>query len=229
MFGAKKEPKCNALPRDSCFFSRINNTKFRVIPCNATVRGSLIEFLTERKYQFNTYTPSDEKMVNVIVRGIEHITEENVIIDELSVHGFVPHKVQKYVTGYMRHNKVSSNLWLLTLLPNTDTNELFKMKAIDHAIVKFEFLKKPKIIQCKRCQRLFHSASNCKLPFRCVKCVESHEPGKCKIDGNNKLKPKCVNCLGEHTANDAKNCQYFKRQLKTKTNAAAKLKYLCQT
>lgn len=162
----------STLPKDSCLFSRINNTKFRVIPRDATVRASVIEFLTERKYEYNTYTPSDEKMVNVLIRGLDHVDDEQIILEALEEKNFVPHKVQKYVTGYMRHNKIKSNLWLITLQPNTDTNELFKINAIEHAIIKWEFLKKPKIMQCKRCQRLFHSASNCKLEFRCVKCID---------------------------------------------------------
>lgn len=214
----------SALPPDSCLFSRINNTKFRVFPRDVSVRTSLIELLEERKYDFNTYTPSDEKMINVIIRGLEHIEDEQVILDELAENGFVPHKVQKYITGYMRHNKIGSNLWRVTLLPNTDTSQLFQIKAIDHAIIKWEFLKKPKIVQCKRCQRLFHSASNCKLPFRCVKCIDNHEPGQCKIDGNNKLKPKCVNCKGEHTANDFKNCPYFQKAIASQDERSGKSK-----
>lgn len=214
----------NKLPSDSCLFSRVNNSKFRVFPRDAYVRSTVIDFLNERNYQFNTYTPSDEKMINVIIRGLEHVDDEQIIVEELAENGFVPHKVQKYVTGYMRHNNVRPNLWLITLQPNTDTSQLFLIKAIDHAIVKFEFLKKPKVIQCKRCQRLFHSASNCKLPFRCVKCIDAHEPGNCKIDGNNKLKPKCVNCKGEHTANDFKNCPYFQKAIETQNERSNKSK-----
>lgn len=214
----------STLPKDSCLFSRINNAKFRVIPRDATVRASVIEFLNERKNEFNTYTPSDEKIVNVLIRGLDHVDDEQIILDALAENNFVPHKVQKYVTGYMRHNKIKSNLWLITLQPNTDTNELFKIKAIEHAIIKWEFLKKPKIMQCKRCQRLFHSASNCKLEYRCVKCIEQHEPGQCKIDGNNKLKPKYVNCKGEHTANDFKNCPYFQKAIERQDAKSEKSK-----
>lgn len=82
---------------------------------------------------------------------------------------------KKDITGYMRKNNIKSNLWLIVLQPNTDTSELFKIKSIDHAIVKFDFLRKPKVIQCKRCQ-------------------------------------------GNHTANDAANCDVFKRVIELKAS-----------
>lgn len=207
------------LPQNSCLFGRVNNGKFRVFARDANTRTSLIDFLTERKYEyeFNSYTPSDEKMINVIIKGLDHIDDPEIIIENLTYEGFVPHKVQKRVTGYMRKNNIKSNLWHIVLLPNTDTKALFEIRVIENAIVKFEFLKKPEIIQCRRCQRLFHSASNCHLPYRCVKCVTSHEPGQCISNTNpNKFKPKCVNCKGNHTANDVKNCPYLQKALERK-------------
>lgn len=206
------------IPSDSCLFGRVNNGKFRVFPKDSETRSKVIEFLKQSKVQFNTYTPSNEKMINVLIKGLEHIDEPQMIEDELANRGFSPFKIQKHVTGYMRKNNLKSNLWLLVLQPNTDTKELFKIKSIDHAIVKFEFLRKPQVIQCRRCQRFNHSASNCSLPYRCVKCTDSHEPGQCKSGKNkNKFKPKCVNCQGAHTANDAANCPAFKKAIELKT------------
>lgn len=211
------------LPIDSCLFGRVNNGKFRVFACNETTRSNLIDFLKKKNYNYNTYTPSTEKMINVLIKGLDHIDEPRVIEDALANKGFVPHKIIKHVTGYMRKNDLKSNLWLVVLQPNTDTNELFKIKAIDHAIVKFEFLRKPKVIQCKRCQRFHHSASNCSLPYRCVKCTNSHEPGKCLSESKgNKFKPKCVNCQGNHTANDASNCPAFKKAIELKDSKQKK-------
>lgn len=93
-----------------------------------------------------------------------------------------------------------------------------KIRAIDQAIVKFEFLRKPTIIQCRRCQRFNHSASNCSLPYRYVKCTKSHEPGNCLSTKNNKFKPKCFNCNGDHTANNAKECKVFKEVIASREN-----------
>lgn len=206
------------LPLNSCLFSRVNNAKFRVFPADSSARTNIIDFLKKQNIEFNTYTPSDEKMVNVLIKGLDHIDNADVIKDALAEKGFEPSKIVKHTTGYMRKNNVKSSLWLIVLQPNTDTTELFKIKAIDSAIIKFEFLRKPKIIQCRRCQRFNHSASNCSLPYRCVKCTDKHEPGQCKSGTKNKFKPKCVNCQGNHTANDATNCPSFKRAIELRTS-----------
>lgn len=151
-------------------------------------------------------------MINIIIKGLDHVDDPSTIEIELERNGIVPYKTEKFTTGYMRKNKVKSNLWHLILQPNTDTKSLFAIRIIDQAIVKFEFLRKPKVIQCKRCQRFNHSASNCNLPYRCVKCTNEHEPGQCKFDNEtNKFKPTCVNCQGNHTANDGKNCPIFQK------------------
>lgn len=209
----------NALPTNSCLFQRVNNSKFRVLPSDAQTRQKVIEIAKEMNYEYNTYTPNEEKMINVLIKGLDHIDEPKVIEEALATKGFTPHKIQKHITGYMRKNGMKSNLWLIVLQPNTDTAELFKIKSIESAIVKFEFLRKPTVIQCRRCQRFNHSASNCSLPYRCVKCTNVHEPGKCSSEAKgNKFKPKCVNCQGNHTANDAANCPEFKRVIELRTN-----------
>lgn len=211
-------------PQNSCIFGRINNRKFRVFPCDSETRRNVIDFLTKRKYDFNTYTPSDEKMINVIIKGLDHIDDPEMVKHNLAAKGFVPYKVQKHTTGYMRKNNVKSNLWHIVLQPNTDTNALFKVRVIENAVVKFEFLKKPKVIQCKRCQRLFHSASNCNMPYRCVKCASTHEPGKCSSGAEaNKFQPVCVNCKGKHTANDAQNCPYLQKAMQKKDERSERI------
>lgn len=148
----------NIVPSNSCLYSRVNNMKFRVLPSDAKTRSIVIDYLREKNYNYNTYTPSDSKMINVIIKGLDHIDDVDTIKCELAEKGFEPYQIKKHITGYMRKNNSKSNLWLIVLQPNSDTKELFKIKAIDHAIVKFEFLRKPKVTQCRRCQRFNHSA-----------------------------------------------------------------------
>lgn len=208
---------------NSCLFGRVNNGKFRVFPNDTETKAKVIDFLNQHKIEYNTYTANNEKMINVLIKGLDHVDEPQTIQEELAAKGFSPIKIQKHTTGYMRKNNIKSNLWLILLQPNTDTKELFKIRSIDHAIIKFEFLKKPVLIQCRRCQRFNHSASNCCLPYRCVKCTDLHEPGQCKSNKNkNKFKPKCVNCQGAHTANDAANCPAFKKAIELKMNKQKK-------
>lgn len=201
------------LPNFSCTFSIINKTKMRVFPKTSDIRSKLLSLLDERFIEYNTYTPLDQKMQNVLLKGTE-IDNEDIIREALEKNNIQPHKIRRFETGYMRKNNLTSNIWQIVLKPNTDLKLIFNIKYVAEWSVKWELMRKRAIIQCKRCQRLNHSSSNCKLPFRCVKCTNKHEPGDCPCDSSiNTTKPKCVNCDGEHTANNATLCPAFKKEM----------------
>lgn len=204
------------MPKYSCIFNKINKTKMRITPKTTEVRNQLLTLLTNRKIEYNTYTPSDNKMQNILLKRTE-ISNAQIIKHTLEKHGIQPHNIQKFETGYMRKNNITSNIWQITLQPKTDINTILNIRYVEQWSVKWEMMKKPLITQCRRCQRFNHSASNCTLPFRCVKCTNDHKPGECPLDASdNKTKPTCVNCKGEHTANNARICAAFKRQLEIK-------------
>ena len=72
----------------------------------------------------------------------------------------------------------------------------------------------PEPLRCFKCQRMGHTASQCKGKQRCAKCGGDHEYGRC----GNDAKLKCCNCGGEHSAayagcsviKEAKEVQKFK-------------------
>lgn len=78
--------------------------------------------------------------------------------------------------------------------------------------VRWETPQKSDVTQCYRCQRFNHTSKLCRMPFRCVKCKESHEPGNCKnlkfVNGI-LMKAYCVNCgIHDHPANFRK-CPHY--------------------
>lgn len=200
-------------PKGSLIFWRINKSKFRVFAKCLEMREKLIEYLSTRGIHFNTYKQKEEKLINILIKNSD-IDDAELIRSELSSIGIEPHTIKRYQTGHMRKNNVESKIWHLLLHPNTDTQALFEKRNIGAHIVKYEHMKKPTITQCKRCQRFNHSASSCFLPYRCVKCANQHEPGKCPMDSTtNKTKLKCANCGGAHTANNAKQCPAFAKAI----------------
>lgn len=201
------------IPKHSCVFNQINKSKFRIVPKDNTIREKVIEFLKTRGYHFNTYTPTNEKMISILLKGSE-ISDSELISDAIQKVGITPHKIQRYTTGFMRKNNIISDIWQIILLPGTDTKLLLGIKYIDSWSVRWEFMHKRSVLQCKRCQRFEHVANNCTLPYRCVKCLDAHNPYECpKNSANNTVKPRCVNCSGEHTANNAKLCPVFKKAI----------------
>jgi hypothetical protein len=84
-----------------------------------------------------------------------------------------------------------------------------KHKVIDLIVASWQkFNKKAKkLSQCHKCQNSGHAAINCGLQYRCMNCLDNHEPGKCtKVKG--KDIPVCVNCKMDHPANSTK-CKFF--------------------
>lgn len=57
-----------------------------------------------------------------------------------------------------------------------------------------EFIPAP--LRCFKCQRMGHTAGQCKGKQRCARCGGEHEYGNCGQD----TKVKCCNCGGEHSA-----------------------------
>lgn len=143
------------MPNYSCIFTRVKKSKMRVLPKTVEVRNKLIDLLRKRNIDYNTYTPSDERMQSLLLKGTE-IEDAQEIIDTLNDHGIVPHNVQLYETGYMRKNNIKSNIWQITLQPKTDTNTLTNIRYIAEWSVKWELQRKRTLIQCRRCQRFQH-------------------------------------------------------------------------
>lgn len=82
--------------------------------------------------------------------------------------------------------------------------------------VRWEQFRKREVFQCRNCQRLGHASSECGLGYRCVKCVEKHEPGQCPRNGadKNTTKAACINCHeagieSDHAAN-YRRCPYLR-------------------
>lgn len=79
---------------------------------------------------------------------------------------------------------------------HTESSEnIFKIKAIAHTIVRIEPIKVDnKIVpQCKRCQGFQHTANFCAKTPRCVKCAGKHLSSDCVFKGRI-TNPKCINC-----------------------------------
>ena len=85
-------------------------------------------------------------------------------------------------------------------------------RAIDSIIVSWDRydLRRKRPMPCRRCKMWGHTASSCGRMYRCIKCTDTHEPGKCKRTDRNVGTPKCVNCDGDHAANSTQ-CPVFKK------------------
>ncbi|MGL5405236.1 MAG: hypothetical protein ACRDAX_00220, partial [Propionibacteriaceae bacterium] len=87
-----------------------------------------------------------------------------------------------------------------------------KYRAISQIIVsweKYDYRRK-RPMPCRNCKMWGHSAINCNRKYRCIKCDQKHDPGKCLRTDRTVGTPKCVNCLGDHPANSQQCPEYIK-------------------
>lgn len=105
-------------------------------------------------------------------------------------------------------------IYIVQIDANSTLKDLTEIKIIAHQRARWEQLKKHKLFQCMRCQRLGHASLNCRLPPRCVKCSLNHIAGSCTItstDEKNKLK--CANCNAFGHPASYRGCPFYKQAI----------------
>ena len=94
-------------------------------------------------------------------------------------------------------NNILLPICIIQVSPDSNIGKLLKINRLSYLKVSWEKIKKNDITQCYKCQRIGHTAQNCNLNHRCVKCTEPHGPGECKIKKRRRSKKEniyCVNC-----------------------------------
>lgn len=92
--------------------------------------------------------------------------------------------VSKYATLKSKRERENRDLsiYRVQLSPFSQVHELTDIKYLLNQTVIWENINNTDMMQCYRCQRYNHTARNCKMPFRCVKCKNQHVPGECPAD-----------------------------------------------
>ena len=184
-------------------------------------------FLEKSNTKFYTFTPKSMKTKTYLLKGLDADTSTNDILAELNKYSsehlqFI--KVSPFVTKKATTEGYKLPIFMVQISPNSNVNELKSIKAILYRCVKWDQVRRPEILQCRNCQGFFHSAANCNLRARCVKCNKEHEKGKCALDltnENNIENLYCVLCNKYGHPSSYKGCEVYKKlqqKLKEKKN-----------
>ena len=173
--------------------------------------GKIVEILKNKGTLYYTYTPKNLWPKTLVLKGIHGNFKEEEILKEIKELNIPNTEVIKVSRFQFDKNQAQKSHHLVQLSNNSELSDIVKIKSLAYQRVKWENLKKPKLFQCRRCQRLGHANSNCNLPYGCVKCAQNHEIGKCPITKEaDKAALKCANCGNTgHTAS-YKGCPYLK-------------------
>lgn len=228
------------LGHDRVMFRAINKDKTAITTENNVDRKKILDFLNSNYSRYFTYTPSDEKPLNFLIKYIDDsFGEEDIKNDLLLLDSEV--KILKLKVFGTTKPLIGKNIWLLQTANNEKVKSILGTQKICCSIVKIEIMKQNGVLQCKRCQRFEHAASNCHNTYRCVKCgkeenqtdsngtIIGHKHGECplnqtKIDGTVSSENLfCCNCKKSgHSANYSK-CDKYMEQI-AKKNSKLELK-----
>lgn len=164
----------------------------------------------------------------MLLKGLEPSTEPEELLKMLQLvkcDGLTFVGVKPFTTAKAKRENRKLPFFLVQLSPNSNLEGLRTINVLDYQVVSWEKVKRSEgIIQCVRCQRFGHAASNCEMQPRCVKCSKNHKTEECPLgkEGADKSQLSCVLCKNSgHTAN-YRGCPEF--QSMKQANLARKQK-----
>lgn len=195
----------------------------RILTDDLDTKSKIKAWLDANHIEYNTFAERGQKRKAYLLRGLMHgedsvnLTSIDRALNDVGITGNAT--ITRFLTGYMKRNpeNKATPIYQITLDHDANDSNLLKIATINNFCVKIEKMKPSRIIQCHRCQRYSHTAAGCSHKYRCVQCIQAHEPGHCPRLVNKNLPLGCVNCAvaelshAGHTANDFLHCAYFNK------------------
>lgn len=173
---------------------------------------TVTKYFSETNIKYHTYQLPEERNLSVIIRNLPISISEEEIFTTLD-------NLKYNVTSVTRlQNRHKSPIPIVAVILDKSAKNIFSLDRLLHCVISVENRKNENSIpQCRNCQRFNHTKHFCKLPPRCVKCLEQHHYSKCTKNKNSP--PTCVNCNENHPSN-YKGCKIYKQIKKYRTTKA---------
>jgi len=211
------------------YIKNTKNNRFTIQSFNLKNYLKIRDLLEKAKSKFYSYTPKEIKSHLLVLRGLDKNENTDDIIEyikDMNEHIEV-NKIYQLTTPRSTRDNISLPIYIVQVKSEEIKKELKLIKYLNHQKIYWEdYEKKDAIIQCVNCQRFGHVASNCQMGYRCVKCIESHKPGECKISDKEPDKEiYCVLCKQNGHPASYRGCPYYKNlETKLKTNRSSNVK-----
>ena len=157
----------------------IRNKSIQINVNSSEIYKSVKEILSKNKIEYFTFTPRDEKPKSIILKGIKGDFSAKDIQDEICSLNLNNTEIIKIVKTKLSQRQDAQEHFFIQITPSSDPKNLYNIKTLACQKIRWEKYRSNKVFQCRNCQRVGHSSNNCKLEYRCVKCLDQHEPGKC--------------------------------------------------
>ncbi|GFV87405.1 RNA-directed DNA polymerase from mobile element jockey [Trichonephila clavipes] len=149
----------------------------------------LNDFLEKLNYPHHTITPKTQRPLKVVIKGLSRDTKTTDIFNDLIDLGFTVNRVTQ-LTGNI--TKQLLPVFTVPLLRNLVNSNIFDLKTLSYLSIIAEGFESKEATQCFQCNLFNHTADNCHLTPRCLKCVDTHQTRDCQIKRVGSLF--CIKC-----------------------------------
>lgn len=174
------------------------------------------EKIEAAQVSFHTYSLSTEKPVISILKGLPpNITAPEIKEELENEHKLKVLEVKQFIKKQDKNGKVSEiklPIYCVKFENNTQIADVKKVRVLCWCRISWERnFSSSSVTQCYKCQAFGHIAKNCFRQVVCANCAEAHNTSDCTT----KDLKKCINCGGEHKANDVE-CEAYIRSVNRK-------------
>ena len=176
----------------------LSNVQVKVQPLEGAAYTSIIKALTDKKTEFHTYKPKQDKAFRVVLKNVHPTTDLADIKRSISDKG---HEVTNIWNIKQRNTNKPLPMFFVDLKPQDNNKDIYNIKLLLNTCVQFEAPHaRREIPQCMKCQRYGHTKHYCNNTPCCVKCVGTHLTKDCTRTSRYD-DVTCVNCHEHHPAN----------------------------
>lgn len=165
------------IPEGDFWIRHSSKEYISVSSINIETYRKIKDWLTKNEAKFYTYTPKEDEKISLVLKGIKAEYDETDVSTYINNRKFSNIKIEK-VSKIKYRKDEDKFFFLIQLNSNSKPAELTRLNRILNQPIRWEKLRKKRIFQCKRCQPIGHSSSNCTLEYKCVKCGKNHGPIK---------------------------------------------------
>lgn len=165
--------------------------------------------------QFYTYTSKEDKLQTLLLKGLDKEYKPEEVLDLLK-HYELPNvnfiNVSRLETTKSKLKGWILPIYIVQLSADSNKTGVHAVKHLDHHKITWDYLRRSEITQCKNCQRFNHTAANCSMAYRCVKCDKTHGPNNCLLEKKDDDRSKlfCTLCQKYGHPANYKGCPKYK-------------------
>lgn len=168
-------------------FNQLNAKRTFIETADDWTYRQIMKYLDSVQIPYFTYTPKKERFKSFVMHGLLKGTHHDKLVKDLQqyeTNSLRIVRVIEYKDYPVRKHTRKLQPYIVQIDVKSSRRELFAIRNILNCCVYWEAFIRQKVLQCHRCQRLGHTTVNCRLPYRCVKCGQSHFKKPCTLGDN---------------------------------------------